>query len=82
MAYNELRQHGTRDFPFAIYYLDEKHPRYVMAFHWHNSMEIVRVKEGEFTMTVAGEKKKLFAGDYAVVNPDFVHGGTPNGAKY
>ena len=35
LSYNERKKHGTFDFPIAIYSVNERHPQYVMAFHWH-----------------------------------------------
>ena len=37
MSFNEIKQHGTEDFPFELYKVDKSHPKYKMAFHWHLS---------------------------------------------
>lgn len=42
----DKKQHGTLVFPVEYYYVDRKHPRYQMPFHWNNQWEIHRVLEG------------------------------------
>lgn len=82
MIVNELKQHGTADFPFELYQVDRRHPRYVMTFHWHVSVELIRVLSGELTLTLDHRAQVLHAGDFALINSETVHGATPNDCVY
>ena len=44
--YLDKKRHGTAEFPIEYYYVNSNHPRYQMAFHWHNEWEIVRILDG------------------------------------
>lgn len=82
MIYNELKQHGTADFPFGLYRVGALHPKYEMAFHWHTNLEFVRVKSGELSLTVDNRNYLLRAGEVAIVNSESVHGATPKDSEY
>lgn len=82
MILNELKQHGTDDFPFGLYKVNEAHPKYEMAFHWHSSLEIIRVLQGELSLTLDNRSYLLTAGDVAFVNSETVHGATPQNCRY
>lgn len=82
MSYNELKQHGTDDFPFQLYKIDENHPKYEMAFHWHASIELIRVLRGELLVTLNKRTHRLAAGDILFVNSETVHGATPHDCVY
>lgn len=82
MSYNEIKTHGTGDFPFAVYRVDEHHPKYVMAMHWHTALEIIRVISGKLTASLDGKPYELFAGDILFVNSESIHGATPENCVY
>ena len=82
MIYNELKQRGTDDFPFELYRVNEHHPKYEMAFHWHAEVELVRVLSGELTLTLDGRASVLRAGDTAIINSETVHGASPCDCYY
>lgn len=83
MNYNEVKQHGTLDFPFELYRLtDSSHPRYEMAMHWHSSIELIRILEGELYVTLDNRKYIGGAGDVFIVNSETAHGAFPKGAVY
>lgn len=82
MIYNELKQRGTDDFPFELYRVNEQHPKYEMAFHWHAEVELVRVLSGELFLTLDGHTLALCAGDTAIINSETVHGATPRDCRY
>ena len=77
MSFNELKQHGTEDFPFGIYIIDKSHPKYEMAFHWHASVEIIRVLKGELSITLDNKNFVAKSGDVVFVNSETIHGATP-----
>lgn len=82
MSFNELKQHGTKDFPFGIYIIDKDHPKYEMAFHWHTSLEIIRIIKGSLLITLNNKSFTARENDVVFVNPDVVHGATPRNCEY
>lgn len=75
-------QHGTRDFPAQYYYVDEKHPRYQMPFHWHREWELLRVLEGSFQIQLDNEPYVAEQGDALLIRGGCLHGGIPCGCVY
>ena len=82
MAYNELEQRGTRDFPVAFFYIEKTHPRYIMRAHWHTEIEIIRILDGEFDITLNNKTYNAKKGDVIFINPETVHHGTPKECIY
>ena len=80
--YNEPRQHGTINFPIEYYYVDERHPRYLMPYHWHKEYENIRILKGHFTITIDGETCSANAGDLIFINQGLIHGGIPENCIY
>lgn len=77
MAYNELVQHGTEDFPIGFYYIDRMHPRYEMVHHWHTQIEIIRIKEGKIRIMLNNREYVTKSGDVVFVNCEVIHGAQP-----
>lgn len=82
MSLNEIRQHGTDDFPFQIYHTDHFHPRYQMAFHWHDAVELIWVREGSLSLTLDHHTFAMGPGEFAFVNSQILHGATPTNCFY
>lgn len=82
MSLNEIKQHGTVDFPFGFYRLDKWHPRYKMAFHWHGFTELIHVIKGELSITLDNKNFSAKAGDVLFVNSEVIHGATPKNCEY
>lgn len=82
MIFNELKQHGTEDFPFELYQVSEGHPKYEMAFHWHTNLELIWVKSGELNLTLDNRAVTLKRDEVAIVNSETVHGATPKNCRY
>lgn len=85
MHYLDLREqtsHGTPDFPFAFYRVQEGHPRYDMPFHWHKEWELIRILDGSFTCYINGERYPAEKGDYLFITHGTLHGGTPQDCVY
>lgn len=78
----DKKQHGTLEFPVEYYYVDCKHPRYQMPFHWHNEWELLRVLDGTFQICVDDDKYSLHAGDILLMHGGMLHGGQPNDGVY
>ena len=82
MAYNELEQRGTADFPVAYFCIDEIHPRYHMSAHWHNEVELVRVVSGSMKITLNSHMYIAKQGDVLFINPETVHRAIPDKCVY
>ena len=82
MSYNELKQHGTLDFPIELYHIDKNHPKYEMASHWHTHIEIIRILEGEFNVKLYNNEYQAKKGDVIFVNSETVHGAYPTDCIY
>jgi len=82
MSYNELKQHGTPEFPIELYHIDKNHPKYEMAHHWHSNIEIIRVLQGSLRITLNNRELNATEGDIIIVNTEVVHGGTPENCVY
>ena len=78
----EKRQQGTLEFPVEYYYVDRKHPRYQMPFHWHKEWELLRVLEGNFQIYAGDDNYMLHAGDVVLIRGGTLHGGQPNNGVY
>ncbi len=82
MPYNEIARRGTEDFPIAYFLVDENHPRYTMAAHWHSEIEIIRIRKGEFYVTLNKKTYTAKQGDIIFVNSETVHQGKPVDCVY
>ena len=82
MIYNELKQHGTENFPVEFYHIDKRHPKYEMAYHWHGEIELIRITEGTLNLTLDNKEYFAKAGDFVFVNSETVHGATPHECVY
>ncbi|MBO5908541.1 MAG: AraC family transcriptional regulator [Clostridia bacterium] len=83
MNYNEVKQHGTIDFPFELYKLyDPSQPRYEMSMHWHSSIEIIRVLSGELYVTLDNRRYVGRSGDVFFVNSETAHSALPKDCTY
>ncbi len=83
MNYNEVKQHGTLDFPFELYKVyDQSHPRYEMSTHWHTELEFIRILNGELLITFDNRKYTGKAGDIFIANSETVLGAKPNDCVY
>lgn len=80
--YKEQAQHGTSQFPFAFYHVDQEHPRYHMPYHWHQEYEIIRILEGTLTLSLDSEEFTANAGDMFLIRDGVIHGGTPDRCVY
>lgn len=82
MIYNELKQHGTADFPIELYHIDKFHTRYEMASHWHSAIELIRVISGVLNLKLNNREFSAYAGDIVFVNSETVHGAVPDECVY
>lgn len=70
---HENVNHGTVDFPYAIYHV--RIPLHITSYplHWHKEIEFVYVIDGIVTITVNGKKIDMKKGDIAVILPEQAH---------
>ncbi len=70
---HENINHGTVDFPYAIYHV--RIPIHFTSYplHWHKELELIYVFEGALTVTVNGKKIDMKKGDIAVILPEQPH---------
>lgn len=78
-AYHENFSRGTPDFPFDYHYIDLRHPRYVMPFHYHAAFELLTVNHGELDIRLNENGFHLTEGDCLMIQGGIVHGGQPVG---
>ena len=81
-AHLDQTRHGTLAFPAEYDYVDSRHPRYQMPFHWHNEWEILRILAGEFRIYLDEEEYCARTGDIFLIRPGMLHGGIPNECTY
>ncbi|MBQ7596894.1 MAG: cupin domain-containing protein, partial [Clostridia bacterium] len=75
LDYRETVQHGTFDFPIALYKIDPLHPQYDMMYHWHPECEIIRINSGKFLITLDSEEIIAEKGDIVYVTDGVMHAG-------
>ena len=82
MIYNELKQHGTEDFPIELYHIDNTHTRYEMSAHWHSEVEIIRVLDGVLNVRLNNNTYSVNKNEIIFVNPEAVHQASPVDCTY
>ena len=82
MSYNELKQRGTLDFPIELYEIDDAHPKYEMAHHWHTEIEIIKIVRGSLSVRLNNREFTAVEGDVVFVNSETVHGALPEDCVY
>lgn len=63
----------NEDLPFKMFMFEGKDGNYVRDKHWHRSIEIFAVFEGELSFILDEEKIPLKAGEFIIVNSNEVH---------
>lgn len=82
LAFYERKQHGTKEFPAEYYYVDARHPRYVMSAHWHTEWELIRIQSGVFTLWADDQEIRATAGDVLLIRDSMLHRGIPENCVY
>ncbi len=80
--YREVKQHGSPSFPVQYYYIDSKHPHYVMPLHWHGEFEIIYVKKGSLRLYLNEELHIGSEGTVFFVASGTLHRAEPNDCIY
>lgn len=72
--YLEKVKHGTVDFPFRIYTVNEfNSPSSILPPHWHNEIEFLRIDSGEAFFNIENSRLAVKAGDILIINPKEIH---------
>ena len=82
MSINEIKRHGTNDFPIELYHIDKEHSRYEMDTHWHSSIEIIRVLRGTLNVRLDDRNYVQNSDSIYIVNTETIHGATPINCVY
>ncbi len=82
LNHNEDRPRGTYEFPFEFHHIDHTHPRYVMSYHWHVEYEIIRILEGNLTVTLDEKSFTAVKNDVIFVHSGILHSGIPDDCVY
>lgn len=82
MSFNEIKRHGTENFPIELYHLSKEHTRYEMDTHWHDSIEIIRVLSGTLEIRLDDRTFLATENDYYISNVETMHGATPTDSIY
>lgn len=82
MAINELKKHGTENFPIELYHLNVQHSKYEMSAHWHKSIEFIRVISGNLSLRLDDRHYELCAGNYVISNIEVIHSAIPHDCVY
>ena len=82
MAINEVKKHGTENFPIELYHLNHQHSRYEMTAHWHKSLEFIRVLSGTLSLRLDDRIYELNSGDYIISNIEVIHSAIPHNCVY
>lgn len=72
----EATSHGTREFPFAYYYMQNIRPGFTVSLHWHEEIEVLYMESGTLYLTINDTAYTGKAGDIFLVNPREIHGMT------
>ena len=67
--HEEVKTEAALPVRFAIYE-DSNH---LVTEHWHRSMEVVYLYEGELDVTINSKKYKLHADDFIIINSADIH---------
>lgn len=61
------------DMPFKMFIFEGKDGNYRVTKHWHRSVEIFLVKEGNIDFYINSTQYSLYEDDFVLVNPNDVH---------
>ena len=75
----EMKQHGSLDYPVAVYRID-LNMMYLnlIHWHWHSEIELIIVKEGAAEFSVGNNMYVLSPGDTLFINRNVMHSVHPH----
>ena len=69
----EAAVHGSKEYPFAVYDMQNIGQAFHISLHWHEEMEIVYVYEGPLYLTIENKNYIGNNGDIFIINPKEIH---------
>lgn len=63
----------NEDLPFKLFLFEGSNGNYVREKHWHTSIEIFAVLEGELSFFLNEEEHPLKAGEFLIINSNEIH---------
>lgn len=69
----EIRPHGTKSFPCAIYRTHSAQQGVFVKHHWHNEVEILYFSGGEFRLEINMESFPIHSECFYFINPGELH---------
>lgn len=82
LKYKENKTRGTFNFPIEFYFITQEDIRYNMHYHWHTEIEIIKILEGDFTITLNDQVIYAKKDDIIFISPEMLHGGIPKNCIY
>ena len=78
----ELKEHGKKSFPFAMYH--GRIPEWLSGYplHWHKEFEIIYISYGTGKISVQGKKYLCSKNDIVLIPPEQVHSIARNGEDF
>ena len=75
----EMKQHGSLDYPVAVYRID-LNMMYLnlIHWHWHSEIELIVIKEGAAEFSVGDNMYVLSPGDTLFINRNVMHSVHPH----
>ena len=73
MAFDHELILPNEDLPFRLFAFEGKDGNYIRDKHWHRSVEIFAVCDGEITFYIDDKRYTLQAGEFMLVNSNEVH---------
>ena len=70
---HENVNHGTVNFPYAIYHVRMSFHITSYPLHWHKEIEFIYVIDGTLTVSVNSRKFEMNRGDISVILPEQPH---------
>lgn len=82
LKYKENKNRGTFNFPIEYYFITANDIRYNMHYHWHTEIEIIKIIDGNFPITLDNQLIYTKKDDIIFISPEMLHGGIPKNCIY
>lgn len=74
--YRELKEnkpHGTKEYPYTQYHIHTPRNAFHVPVHWHDEVELIYVKKGNFSISIEEQIFHVGPGDLFCVNSGELH---------
>ncbi|NFN95485.1 helix-turn-helix domain-containing protein [Clostridium botulinum] len=69
----EIKKHGTAYFPCAFYYTESDSENLIVKHHWHDQLELIHMKKGEFQVEIDMDKHVVHEETICFINSEELH---------